>query len=527
MPGPVITDFVSLWDLVEQRASLTPDHVIATDEDHRSLTCAQYRDEVLRVAAGLHGLGVGRDTNVSWILPTWLEAFVLVGALARLEAVQNPMLPIYRDREVRFITAQTGARLIITPSEWKGFDYGAMCRAAAADLPGLEVLVCDRGAPGSVTGSLPVGDPATLPAFAPVPDAASAPVRWIFYSSGTTADPKGARHTDPSVRASADAMTGALALTDDDVFGLVFPFTHIGGQTWTFSALMSGCKLVFVEAFVPAVAIPFLRGEDITLAGAGTPFHMAYLDAQRQLPPGEALFPKVRAFPGGASAKPPQLHYDILAEMGGVGIASGYGLTEFPIATMAHVTDDPDELAYAEGRPGPDVRLKIVTLDGRIAGADEEGEIRTKGRQMFRGYVDASLDEKAWDEDGWFLTGDLGKVNAAGNIVITGRLKDVIIRKGENSSAKEVEDLLCTHPKIADVAVIGLPDPALGERCCAVVQPATPGDPPTLAEVFEFCRDAGLMTQKIPEQLEVVEAMPRNPAGKVLKNDLRQRFAPT
>jgi acyl-CoA synthetase (AMP-forming)/AMP-acid ligase II len=525
MPGPTITDFVSLWDLIEQRAALTPDHVIATDEDHRSLTCAEYRDEVLRVAAGLHARGVGRDTNVSWILPTWLEAFVLVGALARLEAVQNPMLPIYRDREVRFITAQTGARLIITPSEWKGFDYAAMCRAAAADLPGLEVLVCDRGAPGSVTGSLPVGDPATLPAFAPVPDAASAPVRWIFYSSGTTADPKGARHTDPSVRASADAMTGALALTDDDVFGLVFPFTHIGGQTWTFSALMSGCKLVFVEAFVPAVAIPFLRGEDITLAGAGTPFHMAYLDAQRQLPPGEALFPKVRAFPGGASAKPPQLHYDILAEMGGVGIASGYGLTEFPIATMAHVTDDPDELAYAEGRPGPDVQLKIVTLDGRIAGVDEEGEIRTKGRQMFRGYVDASLDEKAWDEDGWFLTGDLGKLNAAGNIVITGRLKDVIIRKGENVSAKEVEDLLYLHPSIADVAVIGLPDPDSGERVCAVVQLTEGVDELTFEDMVGFLRGEGLMNQKLPEQLELVDLLPRNPAGKVLKHVLREQYA--
>ena len=516
MAGPVITDFVSLWDLIEQRAALTPDHVIATDEDQRELTCAGYRDQVLRVAAGLHALGVGKDRNVSWILPTWLESFVLVGALARLEVVQNPMLPIYRDREVRFITQQTGASLIITPSEWKGFDYAAMCREAAAELPGLEVLVCDK--------VLPEGDPATLPPFTPVPDAATAPIRWIFFSSGTTADPKGARHTDPSVRASADAMTQSLDLTDEDVFGLVFPYTHIGGQTWTFSSLMSGCKLVFIEAFVPVTAIPILRREAITLAGAGTPFHMAYLDAQRQLPAGERLFPLVRAFPGGASPKPPQLHYDVLEEMGGVGIASGYGLTEFPIATMAHVTDDSDELAFTEGRPGPDVQLKLVTLDGRIAGVDEEGEIRTKGRQMFRGYVDASLDEKAFDEDGWFHTGDLGMVNARGNVVITGRLKDIIIRKGENISAKEVEDLLYTHPKVADVAVIGVPDPALGERCCAVVQPADAADAPTLPELFEFCRSAGLMVQKIPEQLEIVDVMPRNPAGKVLKQDLKKAY---
>jgi len=518
MAGPVITDFVSLWDLIEQRAALTPDHVIASDEDERELTCVGYRDQALRVAAGLHAMGVGKDMNVSWILPTWLESFVLVGALARLEAIQNPMLPIYRDREIRFITQQTGARLIITPSEWKGFDYEAMCREAAAELPGLDVLVCDK--------ALPEGDPATLPAFTPVPDAASAPIRWIFYSSGTTADPKGARHTDPSVRASADAMTDSLALNDEDVFGLVFPYTHIGGQTWTFSALMSGCKLVFIEAFVPATAIPVLRREDITVAGAGTPFHMAYLDAQRQLPEGEVLFPRARVYCGGASPKPPQLHYDIIGEMGDtVGICSGYGLTEFPIATMAYITDVDEELAYTEGRPGPDVRLKVVTTDGRVAGVDEEGEIRTKGRQMFQGYVDASLDEKAWDEDGWFHTGDLGKVNAAGNVVITGRLKDVIIRKGENISAKEVEDLLFTHPKIADAAVIGVPDPKLGERCCAIVQPVDAADPPTLAELFEFCKGAGLMVQKIPEQLEIIDVMPRNPAGKVMKQDLRKAYA--
>src|SRR3954469_14089286 len=517
MAGSRIEDFVSLWDLVERRAALSPDHVIASDEDGRTLTCAAYRDWSERAAAGLMPFGAGRDVNVSWLLPTWIEAFVLVGALSRLEAVQNPMLPIYRDREVRFITQQTNARLVVTPSEWRGFDFEAMCRDATAELPALDVLVCDK--------SLPEGDVATLPEFVPAPDEASAPVRWIFYTSGTTADPKGARHADATVRPSADAMFGGLDITDDDVFGLVFPYTHIGGQTWTFTALMTGCRLVVNEAFVPTVTIPILRDADITLAGAGTPFHMAYLDAQRQLPKGEKLFPRVRAFPGGASPKPPQLHYDVVAEMGGVGIVSGYGLTEFPIATMAHVTDSDEELANTEGSPGPGVTLKVVTLDGRVAGVNEEGEIRTKGRQMFRGYVDASLDDAAFDEDGWFRTGDLAKVNEHDNVIITGRLKDVIIRKGENISAKEVEDLLFTHPKIADAAVIGVPDPKLGERCVAVIAPADPSDPPTLPELFDFCTEAGLMVQKIPEQLEIVDVLPRNPSGKVLKHELRSTFS--
>ena len=145
----------SLWELVEQRAAATPDALAAVDEDGRTLTWAESKTEAERAAAGLARHGIGARDVVSWQLPTWLESKILVLALARLGAIQNPMLPIYRDREVRFITQQTKARLIVTPSEWRGFDYEAMCREAAAALPGLEVLVCDK--------SLPEGDPATLP----------------------------------------------------------------------------------------------------------------------------------------------------------------------------------------------------------------------------------------------------------------------------------------------------------------------------------------------------------------------------
>src|SRR5205823_9942623 len=192
------------------------------------------------------------------------------------------------------------------------------------------------------------------------------------------------------------------------------------------------------------------------------------------------------------------------------GIVSGYGLTEAPILTMASVEDPDDKLADTEGRPSPGVELKVSTLDGKVAGPGEEGEIRAKGPQVCRGYLDSSLDAEAFDEEGYFRTGDLGLQDPEGFVVITGRLKDVIIRKGENISAKEVEDLLYTHPKVADVAVIGLPDPKLGERCCAVVAPREAGEPLVFLEMVEFLKEQGLMLQKIPEQLEIVEAVPRN-----------------
>jgi acyl-CoA synthetase (AMP-forming)/AMP-acid ligase II len=416
---------------------------------------------------------------------------------------------------MRFITGQTGAQLLVVPSEWKGRSFGDEAREIAHDLHGLEVLIVDK--------QLPEGDPSTLPP-PPAPGTPDdAPVRWIFYTSGTTADPKGARHTDLTVKASATGMIEALEITDADRAAMVFPFTHIGGIGWLFTMLMTGCMCVFVEAFVPQTTIPVLQREQLTLAGAGTPFHMAYLAAQRGQPD-TPLFPKVRAYPGGGAPKPPQLHYEVREELGGVGIVSGYGLTEAPILTMAGVHDTDAQLADTEGTPTPGVTLRFVKLDGEIAADGEEGEIRAKGPQVCRGYLDASLDADAFDEDGWFKTGDLGRLDEDGHVLITGRVKDIIIRHGENISAKELEDLLFTHPKVADAAVVGLPDPKTGERACAVVVPTDTANPPTLPELFEHLTDQGLAKQKVPEQLELVDELPRNASGKVLKHELRGTY---
>src|SRR5438270_652856 len=389
-----------------------------------------------------------------------------------------------------------------------------MADGIAGGLDNLDVLVADR--------QLPEGNPATLPPAPKTDD--PLPVRWRFYTSGTTADPKGAQHTDATIMASATAMVERLKFSDEDVHGFVFPFTHIGGAGLLMAALQSGMTHVIVETFDPSTVVDLFDREQATLAGAGTVFHQAYLaEARKQAP--EKVLQKVRAWIGGGAPKPPQLHYDMKNEVGGVGIVSGYGLTEAPILTMASV-DDPDEkLANTEGQASPGVQLRVVTIDGKVAGPSEEGEIRVKGPQVCRGYLDASLDAEAFDEDGFFRTGDLGLVDAEGYVVITGRLKDVIIRKGENISAKEVEDLLYTHDKVADVAVIGLPDPSLGERCCAVVSLQDAGTPLEFKEMVDFLKDKGLMMQKIPEQLEIVETIPRNPSGKIVKHVLRDQYS--
>jgi len=506
-------DAVGLPDLINKRAAATPEAVMLVDQDERTITFADYRDQVERAAAGLSALGVGEGTVVSWQLPTWIESFVLVGALSRLGAVQNPILPIYRKREVAFVCGQAEAKLLIVPSTWRGFDFFAMAEEVAGEVDGLDVLIADK--------LLPADDPAVLP---PTPNAAGDAVRWLFYTSGTTADPKGAQHTDATIMATAIAMDERIKLTADDRSGLVFPFTHIGGITWLFSTLLEGCVTILAEAFDPVETPKVLQRERVTLAGSGTAFHMAYLGAQRA-EPGTKLFEDVRAFPGGGAPKPPQLHYDLKNELGGVGIVSGYGLTEAPIIAMASVDDADVVLADTEGRATRGVQLRTVTLDGKVGGIGEEGEIRAKAPQLMKGYLDSSLDADAFDEDGWFRTGDLGVIDAEGNVKITGRLKDIIIRKGENISAKEVEDLLFTHDKIADVAVIGLPDAASGERACAVVVLADADQNVSLVDIRDFLTDKGMMLQKVPEQVEYVDALPRNPTGKVLKHELRGRFS--
>jgi acyl-CoA synthetase (AMP-forming)/AMP-acid ligase II len=525
------------WPLVEARAAATPDALFAVDERDRSLTFAGYRDSALRAAAGLFTRGIGEGTPVSWMLPTTLDAMVLAAALARLGAVQNPILPIYRERETRFITGQTKARLLCVPPPFRGFDYPALARTLCGERsaqggrrsrPTRSEPEASGGGPLHemdaliVDGSLPEGDPAALPAPPPALAAADQPVRWILYSSGTTADPKGACHTDASLIASFRGLVRVLELRPDDRHAFVFPLTHVGGIGWLMAGLLAGFAHIAVAIFEPKSTIPLLARHGVTQAGAGTVFHQAYLAAQRERP-GDPIFPRVRAFPGGGAPKPPQLHYDMKDELGGVGIVSGYGLTECPIIAMNTVRNSDEQLATTEGSVNPpEAEIRVVRRDGSVAGPGEEGELYIRGPQLCRGYLDARLDAAAFDAEGFFRTGDLGRLGTDGCVVITGRTKDVIIRKGENISAKELEDLLYTHAKVADVAVIGLPDPALGERCCAVV--ACRGEALEFAEMVAFLAGAGLSRQKIPEQLEIVAEVPRNASGKIQKQQLRERF---
>jgi acyl-CoA synthetase (AMP-forming)/AMP-acid ligase II len=504
-----------LWGLVEARADATPDAVFALDEQGRSLSFAGYRRAAERVAAGLAALGIRAGERVAWQLPTRIEALVISAAVARLGAVQIPILPILREREVQFIASQIRPRLLITPGTWRGFDYGAMAQRIADALPGgTRALVC---AP-----ELPEGDPGALPA---PPGAAGDEPRWVLFTSGTTADPKGVQLTDAALIRGASGFSERLELQPDDRLAIPFPFTHVGGIGTLFSLLQVGCAVILLEQFEPARAARLLAEQGLTVCSGGTAIALAFVQEQRRAG-GRKLFPALRAVMAGGAPKPAGLHAEVKGELGGVGVVSCYGLTEAPFLSLTSVRDSDDVLAHTEGRAVAGALIRALGPDGGVLPAGVEGELCARGPQLSRGYTDAALSAAAFDADGFFHTGDLGRLDTAGNVRITGRVKDIIIRKGENISARQIEDLLHAHKRVTDVAVIGLPDRERGELCCAVVVPADPAQPPTLRELGEYLRAEGLSIQKIPERLELLAELPRNPSGKVLKYQLRARFGP-
>ncbi|MEZ5311222.1 MAG: AMP-binding protein [Microthrixaceae bacterium] len=506
----------SLWELFEKRVDATPDALMVVDEDMRTLTFAEFWVETERAAAGLRSMGVGKGDVVSWQLPTWIESMVLSVALRRIGAVQNPILPIYRERELTQMTRLAGSTLLVVPSTWKNFNYEAMATTVARENSVVRVLVTDR--------ALPQGDPSILDDLPRIPsDIAESGEEpdWLFFTSGTTGGPKGVLHSDGSLMAAASGMTKRLGLIERDRNSLVFPITHIGGMIWMIAGFQSGCANILMESFDPIETIEVLSREGVTLAGSGTVFHQAYVAAQRKsLHP---IFQDVRGFPGGGAPKSPALFDDVRA-LFGVPILSGYGMTEAPIVTMADLSDSDHDLAHSEGRPQNGVEVRIVDSFGQIAPQGQPGEIRLRAPQMMLGYLNPVDNLDAFDDYGYFRTGDLGLINESGNVVITGRAKDVIIRKGENVSAKDLEDHLAASELIDDVAVIGLPDPDTGERICAVIQPSKAGAGITLDHVTEFLLTRGVITRNLPEQIEVVGFIPRNQSGKILKDLLVDEF---
>jgi acyl-CoA synthetase (AMP-forming)/AMP-acid ligase II len=432
-------------------------------------------------------------------------------ALSRLAAVQNPIIPMYREREIGHILDEADVDALIVVENWAGVAYKDMAEAMSAARGGTPVVW---------TIEEVLGEPAPSQSVTSHSGAAQKPAEWLFYTSGSSGVPKGCRHTDRSLFSCAVGMTKHLGMTADDRSGIAFPIAHIGGAVNLMAALLSGATLILIEKFSREETTDVLAREHVTMAGSGTAFHLAYLEAQAAQP-NEPVFPFLRCCPGGGAPKPRGLHERVKRELGGIGILSGWGLTEAPVLTMGTPEDPDEKLSDTEGRPLPEVAIRVVGADDSVLPAGEPGELRVRAPQQMLGYVDRALDAEAFDEDGYVRTGDIGTVDSDGFVRITGRLKDIVIRNGENVATAEVEDLLRAHPEVVDVTVFGLPDQRTGERVCAVVELNPDTRALTVELVGTYLQEAGLRRIAWPEQVELVSSLPRNVAGKIDKAALR------
>jgi acyl-CoA synthetase (AMP-forming)/AMP-acid ligase II len=516
--APELMRAETLWDLIRLRASATPDAPMLIDASDRRMTYAQFADAAERLAAGFFELGIGPGTPVTWQLPTRITTVLVMAALVRLGAAQNPIIHLYRERETRAVLKQSRSEFFLIPGQFGSRDFAAFASGVTAELESRPRIITVETDPAR----LPAGDIALLPA----PPAPGDEVRWIPYTSGTTSDPKGVCHTDRSIMAAGYGLAHALRLTARDVGTIAYPIAHIGGPMYLVMMLMNGMSAVLIESFVAAQAVGLLRRWGVTQSGGSTTHYLAYLEEQRKQP-NEPLIPSLRMLTGGGAPKPPELYWQLKRELN-CAVMHAYGMTEVPLIAQGSPLDSDEQLANTEGHVISGMEVRIVKADGALARHGEEGEVRVRGASVCRGYTNVAANASAFDADGFFRTGDMGILREDGHVTLTGRVKDIIIRKGENIAAKELEELLFAHPKVGAVAVIGLPDRERGERVCAVVETKPGAEPLQFAEMVAYLKDAGLMLQKIPEQLEIIEQLPRNETfNKVLKHKLRERFAGT
>jgi len=509
----------TLWQTIDATAGRHPNAVAVVDGATR-VNFSDLAARAARTAAGLAALGVRAGDAVAVQLPNWHETIVAYLAIARLGAIVTPILPIHRQRELAFILNQVGARLLLAPGRLRDCDHRELVDEIRPRVPALEHVVIVRDdAPQGMHAwtAIETGDGTTAP-IASDPEA----VVLVLYTSGSTADPKGVLHSHETLLAEARSLGPVHGLGPGDTTLMPSPLAHISGIVHAVLVpVVFGARAVLMDRWDPAAALALIAAERVTYM-VGAPTFLRDLAHHPDLARHDVS--SFRLFSCGGADVDPTLVREAAARLGCVA-KRVYGSSEFPTITTCGPDDPPARRVETDGRPIGAAEIRLVDDDGDPVAAATEGEILARGPECFLGYRDAALDADAFTADGWFRTGDLGVVDTEGYLRITGRKKDIIIRKGENISAREVEDLVASHPAVAEVAVVGVPDPAAGEIACAVVRVRPGAAAPDLAALTAHLLAAGLSKRKLPERLALVDDFPRTASGKILKRSLRQQLS--
>lgn len=518
-----------LCDYLDDACAANPDavaiieHRAATGDDTR-VTLRELHALSVRFACGLAQMGVARGDVVAVQLPNWWHYAALHVACVRIGAIINPLMPIFRERELEFMLGFAEARVLVVAQEFRGFNYPEMVATIRPALPHLEhVLVVGGEDPATAFEQVLVEraweteiDPAVL-----FRDRRPDPndVTEIMYTSGTTGQPKGVMHTSNTLLCKALLAAELFTLRRDDAVFMGSPLAHQTGFMYAVVlSIFNHSKCVLLDVWDPAAAARLIEQERCTITLGSTPFlsdlveHPAVsafdLGSLRLFLCAGAPIPRVLVQK--SHARHPRMH-----------VMSAWGMTEMGIATATYPDDPADKVIDTDGRALPHQQVRVVDEAGMVAPAGTEGRLQSRCVTTFVGYLKRPQDYGI-DDDFWLETGDNARMDSDGFIRITGRSKDIIIRGGENIPVVEVEELLYRHTAIEDAAIVAMPDARLGERACAFVSLRS-GAELTFDTAIDYLLGCKLSRQYLPERLEIIDAFPRTPSGKIQKFKLRER----
>ncbi len=506
-----------LGDIARDRAMSFPDATVLVGPTGKKLLESVVADAEA-LAIGLFDLGLRPNDVISFQLPNWDECVVINLAAAMAGLVINPIVPIYRDEEVTQMLLGCGSKALFLTPNFRGYDYTAMMERISGKLPELTHQIIVRG-DGAVSYDILIaaGRGRTPNMSAVDPDR----VKLLLYTSGTTGRPKAVLHNHNSMARFIDASTRNWSVAPGEGILMPSPVTHITGYSFGLEMpFLSGSQTLLMDVWNAELAVSLIDSHRVVGMITATPFLQELVQAAHLA---ETRLPSLRFFGCGGAAVPPELIFKANRQFEQHPAFRVFGCSELPIITQGWLGVENAQLAASTDGEIVDYDVKVVDVNGNTLPFGDEGEILARGPSMFLGYKDPADNNEAITSDGYFRTGDLGIITSENALLITGRKKDIIIRGGENISAKEIEDVLHLNPDVAEVAIVSMPHPRLGEGVCAFIVPRE-GHNPSISDVSAFVAGQGLSRQKIPEHLVIVEALPKTASGKIRKDVLRAQI---
>ncbi|MCG8158581.1 medium-chain fatty-acid--CoA ligase [Brenneria goodwinii] len=509
----------SLGDYWHHAVKTVPEKIAVIDNQGTSYTYAELDRAAGSLAAYLLDCGILPGDSVAFQLPGWCEFTLIYLACLKTGAVSVPLLPAYRETELSWILNKSQARVLFVPTKFKNTNPLERVAPLRSQLPYLQqVVAVDKLAPATSSPALSQLLQDYLPLENPV-KVHGDELAVVLFTSGTEGVPKGVMLTHNNVLASERAYCATLNLNWLDTILMPAPLAHATGFLHGVTApFLIGARSVLLDIFNPVDCLTLLARERCTCVMGATPFVYDLLCTVQQQ---HYDLSSLRFFLCGGTTIPKKITRDCLQV--GIKLLSVYGATESSPHAVVKLDDPISRVINTDGIAAPGVEIKVVDKERKVVPPNQEGEEASRGPNVFMGYLDEpELTARALDDDGWYYSGDLCRMDEDGYIKITGRKKDIIVRGGENISSREVEEILLQHPRVRDAGVVAMPDERLGERSCAYIVLKTPYQTLTLEEVIAFFSRKRVAKYKYPEHVVIVDSLPRTASGKIKKYLLRQ-----